>query len=80
MPTRNPVKGPGPQPDHHGIQIIDGQAGVGERGKHVRGQLLGVCARVDGDPLSEHLDALEPHDAGGDRGRRGVHRQDHLCL
>ena len=66
--------------DHNGTQIADGKACVGERGEHVRGELLGVCAGVDGDPLGAHLDAVELHDARGDRRSRGIDGQDHPCL
>ncbi len=37
--------------DHNGGQIVDGQACVGQRAEHVRGELLGVCAGVDRDTL-----------------------------
>ena len=42
--------------DHDGVEVVDGEPGVGERAEHVRGQLLGVRAGVDGDPLGEHLE------------------------
>ena len=78
MPTRSPVNGPGPQPTTTAVRSVTVEPGVGERGQHVRGELLGVCAGVDGHPFGEHLDAVTvaPHDARGDGGRRGVDGED----
>jgi hypothetical protein len=66
-----------PRPDAADDRVDVGEraADLAERGEDVRGQQLSVRLGVHRDALGQHGHLLRIDDPGGDRGGRGVHRE-----